>query len=664
LDNELNRNKPDYSQELVARLVKIGKAGQGRALEIRSKCHVGAEDTRTQLRTELAYAEKHGKFRPGVIGNIPDLEEQQRTAAQHTSAYELARTFLIAKAEEDASTLAKADIDALAMCANPLYSATNEAAHELMRSGLDSIYLVWPKWIRDAQDWLAECIKNAACDDFQLEDNSPNAARLFRTKCQYAARSVFFQSWEAACTRWNELELPKLRTVYSGMFVPELDSEVFDVLVWYAGQNPPADVLDSLIKQHRDTTSFPQSGEICEASRSDLGRVRNDPNGCCGEAADAFRAVVRTEEERPSFLPESAWSRVKALDSLVKTQLNRGAERDRVVCQHLQLCFDALVEDSATRDEPLGFAALRQTIPNAVLDVAVKLQWLPPAMGSHNIAWPHREWFMRLVEGRIAYFEACEIGRRFGHQHVKPDFVVIPVPETDPLMQIVMVHESLKELHAKQPFIVREEVVRMGVEARGVPRDSPYFELQFQIACADLAAKHGGLCTILPTLRPEDEVRDSRSEFEFRPLDKATVNQDESSEERTLFKGVEHMVARDLSHEVQVHGRGQSHFRNTKDSGHCGRQHTGSSYQRTSEAQGTTAGVVACTEELPERRGKRRTSVVLPLLDKRKLSRSRWALKLGLDPSVALDYLNGKSFPQPGNAKRMAEDLGLGTLPE
>ena len=30
MDNELNRNKPDYSQELVARLVKIGKAGQGR----------------------------------------------------------------------------------------------------------------------------------------------------------------------------------------------------------------------------------------------------------------------------------------------------------------------------------------------------------------------------------------------------------------------------------------------------------------------------------------------------------------------------------------------------------------------------------------------------------------------------------------------------------
>jgi hypothetical protein len=123
---------------------------------------------------------------------------------------------------------------------------------------------------------------------------------------------------------------------------------------------------------------------------------------------------------------------------VLKTRLNQGEDKDRVICEGLQRCFDVLVEDHIEQGGNLDFALLHQAIPDKVLESAVALEWLEPAWGPQNIAWGYREWLMRLLEGRIEYFEACEIGRPFGHEHQKPDFVVTPLPEPDdPVMQLL-----------------------------------------------------------------------------------------------------------------------------------------------------------------------------------------------------------------------------------
>jgi hypothetical protein len=130
-------------------------------------------------------------------------------------------------------------------------------------------------------------------------------------------------------------------------------------------------------------------------------------------------------------LPPSTWSKVKAISAVLKTKLNQGEEKDLVICESLQRCFDVLVEDQIEQGINLDFALLHQTIPDKALESAVALEWLEPAWAPQNIAWGYREWFMRLLEGRIEYFEACEIGRPFGHDHQKPGFVVKPMPEPD-----------------------------------------------------------------------------------------------------------------------------------------------------------------------------------------------------------------------------------------
>jgi hypothetical protein len=130
-------------------------------------------------------------------------------------------------------------------------------------------------------------------------------------------------------------------------------------------------------------------------------------------------------------LPPSTWSKVKAISAVLKTKSNQGEEKDLVICESLQRCFDVLVEDYVEQGSYLDFALLHQTIPDKVLESAVALEWLEPAWRPENIAWGYREWFMRLLEGRIEYFEACEFGRPFGHEHQKPDFVFKPMPESD-----------------------------------------------------------------------------------------------------------------------------------------------------------------------------------------------------------------------------------------
>jgi helix-turn-helix protein len=61
-----------------------------------------------------------------------------------------------------------------------------------------------------------------------------------------------------------------------------------------------------------------------------------------------------------------------------------------------------------------------------------------------------------------------------------------------------------------------------------------------------------------------------------------------------------------------------------------------------------------------------RKAVVLPILQQKGMSPSKWADKAGVDPSVVYDYLDGKSKPRPENRKALAEaiKLSMADLPE
>jgi hypothetical protein len=54
-----------------------------------------------------------------------------------------------------------------------------------------------------------------------------------------------------------------------------------------------------------------------------------------------------------------------------------------------------------------------------------------------------------------------------------------------------------------------------------------------------------------------------------------------------------------------------------------------------------------------------RKAFVLPLLEEKGMSRSKWATVAGVDPSVVYDYLAGESDPRPDNRKALAEALGF-----
>ncbi|HYL74712.1 MAG TPA: helix-turn-helix transcriptional regulator [Bryobacteraceae bacterium] len=61
-----------------------------------------------------------------------------------------------------------------------------------------------------------------------------------------------------------------------------------------------------------------------------------------------------------------------------------------------------------------------------------------------------------------------------------------------------------------------------------------------------------------------------------------------------------------------------------------------------------------------------RQAYILPLLQQKGMSKSKWATVAGVDPSVVYDYLAGESDPRPDNRKALAETLGLkpSDLPE
>lgn len=249
----------------------------------------------------------------------------------------------------------------------------------------------------------------------------------------------------------------------------------------------------------------------------DMAAIRVTMAGC--RRTWLGRAIERTQPddpERPALLSVSAWSRAKALDSSFKTHLTQGRERDHVVAEHMQRCFDALAEEHIDEGLALDYTTLHQTIPQATHAIALKLGWL-----SSGVEWELtivQEWLSRLFGARAAYFEACRIGRPFGHQHEKPPFVYESIPETDPLMQTVLLHDGFKRLNATQPFVVPEEVVRLGVEARGIPRGSPEFEEEFLQACTDLAARHKRVRLVMtPTVPPEGQRKGAEPTPEFQP---------------------------------------------------------------------------------------------------------------------------------------------------
>ena len=55
----------------------------------------------------------------------------------------------------------------------------------------------------------------------------------------------------------------------------------------------------------------------------------------------------------------------------------------------------------------------------------------------------------------------------------------------------------------------------------------------------------------------------------------------------------------------------------------------------------------------------RRRGVVMPILEDQEMSRSQWAAKAGVDPSMVYDYLEGRSTPRAHNRRAMAEAIGL-----
>ena len=74
----------------------------------------------------------------------------------------------------------------------------------------------------------------------------------------------------------------------------------------------------------------------------------------------------------------------------------------------------------------------------------------------------------------------------------------------------------------------------------------------------------------------------------------------------------------------------------------------------------------AHTEAGSEARAARRAEVIYPILRQKGMSRSKWASKAGVDPSVVYDYLKGNSNPRPESRTALAGAIGLteGALPE
>jgi hypothetical protein len=185
-----------------------------------------------------------------------------------------------------------------------------------------------------------------------------------------------------------------------------------------------------------------------------------------------------------------AYHRAKLIDAQLTARLNNGESRDQAVCEAIQQCFDVLVELHLQGGGTLNDQLLLRVFPDQVFELGVDLNWLPDAMGADRNFWPYQEWFSKLLAARVKYFGALLLVRSSSYTPEKPDFVVIPIPETDPLMREVKAHDALMEMNAQQPKDIPEDAIRRGVEARGVPPGGT-FDAAFLLGGADLAGKYG-----------------------------------------------------------------------------------------------------------------------------------------------------------------------------
>jgi ribosome-binding protein aMBF1 (putative translation factor) len=72
-------------------------------------------------------------------------------------------------------------------------------------------------------------------------------------------------------------------------------------------------------------------------------------------------------------------------------------------------------------------------------------------------------------------------------------------------------------------------------------------------------------------------------------------------------------------------------------------------------AHGASATPVEAARTLSQTR----QASVRPVLEEKGMTRSEWATKVGVDPSVVYDYLQGKSRPRAESRKALAEAIGL-----
>jgi hypothetical protein len=137
----------------------------------------------------------------------------------------------------------------------------------------------------------------------------------------------------------------------------------------------------------------------------------------------------------PADLSSSQWTKLTPIHREFITRHANGVDKDRVVCEALQKCFDVLVEgnqeyggDTTTEFTMTGITADRTSAADKVLKVAVAWKWLPESMLPDTIADAHREWFLNLIRARVHYFLDSPLEKALGRYSPKPDFVVIPIP--------------------------------------------------------------------------------------------------------------------------------------------------------------------------------------------------------------------------------------------
>jgi DNA-binding transcriptional regulator YiaG len=216
-------------------------------------------------------------------------------------------------------------------------------------------------------------------------------------------------------------------------------------------------------------------------------------------------------EVYPGSVSRSVWAKVKKLDAVFKTKLSQGTDRNQIVCKCLQDCFDLLAKETLKRNDDLEDCVERWVIQNALLEIAVALEWLEPPMAPKDITHGPREWLKRLLEGRVAYFESCWLGETPGDID-KLGYVVLPVPETNPLFQSEEALEALKTQFSQPPTVFDIETLKLHASnVYGSPPDE-ITPQQLSATIDALMRKYGSIKVTGFLARGPDEDAQAQSE--------------------------------------------------------------------------------------------------------------------------------------------------------